>query len=93
VIGVMPRGFRCLDMQAALFFPLPLNRSEVLLGDFSYQSVARLKAGLTIEQGNADVARMLPMMAQKFPPPPGFSPKIFDDVHLGRTSPHSNGIW
>ena len=93
VIGVMPRGFRCLDMQAALFLPLRLNRSEVLLGDFSYQSVARLKAGLTIKQGNADVARMLPMMAQKFPPPPGFSPKMFDDAHLGPdVTPFKQGL-
>jgi putative ABC transport system permease protein len=83
VIGVMPRGFRFLDLQPALYLPLQFNRSEVFLGDFSYRMVARLKPGVTLDQANADMARMLPMMARKFPPPPGFSPKMFDDFRLG----------
>jgi putative ABC transport system permease protein len=82
VIGVMPRGFRFLDLKPALILPLQLDRSKQFLGDFSYQSVARLKPGMTIAQANTDVARMLPMMEQKFPPP-GFSSKMFDDARIG----------
>src|SRR5208283_5684817 len=32
---------------------------------------------------NADVARMLPLYSQKFPPPPGFSVKMFNDARIG----------
>lgn len=59
VIGIIPRGFRFLDLQPALYLPLQFNRSEVFLGDFSYQMVARRKPGVTLDQANADMARML----------------------------------
>jgi hypothetical protein len=53
--------------------PLRFNRSEVRLGNFSYQGVALAQARRTLEQANADIARMLPMASGKFPPPSGFS--------------------
>ena len=71
IIGVMPEGFRFTDVRPEVILPFQLNRSKVFIGDFSYQAVARLKAGVTIEQANADTRRMLPMLAQKFPPLPG----------------------
>jgi putative ABC transport system permease protein len=83
VIGVMPRGFRFLDLKPALFLPLHLDRSKVLLGDFSYRMTARLKPGFGLAQANADVARMLPLMNRKFPAPPGFSSKMLDQAHIG----------
>ena len=43
------------------------------VGNFSYQAVARLKPGITVEQANADVARMLPLIPEAFPLPPGFT--------------------
>src|SRR5262249_48000187 len=53
------------------------------LGNFSYTAIARLKPGVTIEQATADVTRMLPIVNSSFPPPPGFSLKMFEDAHLG----------
>jgi hypothetical protein len=53
--------------------------------------VARLKTGVVLRQANADVERMLPMMARKFPPP-GFSPKMFDGARLGPDVPIQTGI-
>ncbi len=83
VIGVMPRDFRFMDSRAEVILPLRLNRNEVFIGNFSYQSIARLKPGATISQANADVARMLPMMTSKFRPAPGMSPKMLEDAKLG----------
>ena len=40
---------------------LPLDRSKVFLGQFSFSALARLKPGTTMAQANADVARMLPI--------------------------------
>jgi predicted permease len=83
VIGVMPQSFRFMNRHFEVILPFQLDRSKVFVGNFGYYSVARLKPGVTLAQANADVARLLPMMVQKFPPPPGFSMKIFEDARIG----------
>jgi putative ABC transport system permease protein len=83
VIGIMPRSFGFMNRSAALFLPLQLDRGKTFIGNFSYQSLARLKAGASIAQANADMARMLPMMARKFPPAPGLSLQMFEQARLG----------
>lgn len=83
IIGVMPRNFRFMSRDAQLILPFQFNRAEVFIGNFSYQAVARLKPGVTLAQANADVARMIPLLSTKFPPPPGFSMQVFDQLHIG----------
>jgi predicted permease len=80
---VLPENFRFLDLRPAMLLPFRLNRAEVFVGQFSYEGVARLKPGVTIEQANADVARMLPMMVHKFRLPPGFSMKMLEQAKIG----------
>jgi putative ABC transport system permease protein len=83
VIGVLPEGFRFLRHNPAVLLPFRFNRAEVRIGNFSYQGVARLKPGSTIEQANADVARLLPSIPDRFPLPPGFSREMFDGLKMG----------
>ncbi len=83
VIGVLPQSFRFLDQKPSLVTPLQFDRAKLFLGNFSFEGVARLKPGVTIKQADADVARMLPLYTQKFPPPPGFSVKLFNDARIG----------
>jgi len=83
VIGVMPQGFRFLNSHPALFLPYRLNRNELFVGNFAHQGIARLKPGVTLEQANADVARMLPLVLKKFPVPPGFTLKMAEEARLG----------
>ena len=84
VIGVMPKEFRFLDWeQPKLFLPLRLDRSKVTLGQFSYEGVARLRAGVTMQTANADVARLWPIVLNSFPAPPGFSIDLFNKAKLG----------
>ena len=84
VIGVMPKEFRFLDWeQPSLFLPLRLDRSKTLLGQFSYEGVGRLRPGVTMQEANADVARMWPIAMESFPPPPGFSIDLFKKARLG----------
>ena len=84
IIGVLPQRFHFLDWDdPAIIIPFQFDRNEVKLGDFSYEGLARLKRGVTLEQANADVARMLPIVLGSFPAPPGFSLKIFEDAHIG----------
>ena len=72
IIGVMPRHFRFLDTRdLALILPLQLDRSQTQLMGFDYSGIARLKPGATLEQASADVARLIPVTLENFPPPPG----------------------
>ncbi len=82
VIGVMPRRFRFLGVKAQVYLPFQFDRSKTFLGQFSYQSVARLKPGATIAQADADVARLLPVAMERFPAPPGFNKKMFEDARI-----------
>ncbi|MFH1573662.1 MAG: ABC transporter permease [Acidobacteriota bacterium] len=83
IIGVMPQGFRFLRTRPSLLTPLRINRSEVFVGNFSYQAVARLKPGVSLGQANADVERMIPLALKKFPLPPGFTEEMADEARLG----------
>lgn len=84
VIGVLPPSFKFLRTDPAVLLPLQLNRAEVRVGDFSYPGVARLKPGVSLEQANADVARMIPLMFDRFAMWPGFTRKMFEeDAGLG----------
>ncbi len=83
VIGVMPREFRFLDYKFSMLLPMQLDRNKTFLGNFSYRGVARMKPGVTVTQVNADVARMLPAVLTAFPPPPGFSARMFEQAKIG----------
>ena len=82
IIGVMPQSFRFLDMKPELLQPFRLDRAKTTLGNFSYQGIARLKPGVSLAQANTDVGRMIPLVNTRFPAPPGFSPKIFEDLKI-----------
>jgi predicted permease len=84
IIGVLPKGFHFLDqVDPALIAPFQFDRNKAHLGNFSYEGLARLKPGATLQQANADVARMLPIVMNSFPAPPGFSIKLFEDAKIG----------
>ena len=84
IIGVMPQRFHFLDWNdPAFILPMQFDRNKTFLGQFSYEGVARLKPGATLKQANADVARMLPIVLQSFPPPPGFSLELFKKAEIG----------
>jgi predicted permease len=82
IIGVMPQNFRFLNSHADLILPEQFDRSKVFLGNFSYQGIARLKPGVTLEQANTDVARLLSIWLKAWPPPPGFSRALFENARF-----------
>jgi predicted permease len=83
VIGILPPSFRLMNSRAALITPLQFDRAKVFVGNFSFRGVARLKPGVTLAQANADVARMLPMMLDKFPMAPGISLQMAREARFG----------
>ena len=83
IIGAMPRNFQFLNAKADLILPQRFDRNKVFLGNFSYQGLARLKPGVTLQQANADVGRMLGIWLHAWPAPPGFSRALFENAHFG----------
>src|ERR1700722_6019050 len=83
IIGVMPRDFRFLDARdLALILPLQLDRSQTQLMGFDYSGIARLSPGATLEQATADVARLIPVTFESFPPPPGLTIEGIKKIRL-----------
>ena len=82
VIGVMPAVFR-FQRDSDLILPHRFERNKVVLGEFSYNGIARLKPGVTIAQADSDLARMLPIWLDSWPPPPGFDAAVFREARFG----------
>ncbi len=82
VIGILPAGFRFMNDKPALIVPLQLDRAKAFVGNFSYNGIARLKPGVTIQQADADVARMFPLTMRKFPPAPGISMQMIEQARF-----------
>ena len=83
VIGVLSDGFKFLKSNALVILPLKIDRKTIHAAGFNYQGIARLKPGVTIQQANADVERLLPSLTERFPLPEGFTKKMFDDARFG----------
>jgi predicted permease len=84
IVGVLERHFRFLDEpDPALILPIKLDRAQTTLGYFGYGGIARLKPGVALAQANADVARMLPIVAMSFPPPPRFTLNMYESSGIG----------
>ncbi|MGH8636620.1 MAG: ADOP family duplicated permease, partial [Burkholderiales bacterium] len=83
VIGVLPEDFWFLDAPHDLVLPLRFDRAKVRLAGYNFHAVGRLRAGVTLEAANADVARMIRIELGKFPPPAGMSVQMMEDARLG----------
>jgi putative ABC transport system permease protein len=84
VIGILPKNFHFLDSDdRGVMLPMQWDRSDIHLGNYSYEALARLKPGVTLQQANADLARMQPIVMNSFPAPEGFSIKIFQQAQIG----------
>jgi predicted permease len=82
VIGVMPADFRFLELNAELILPHRFDRARLFLGNFSFQGIGRLKPGVTLDQVNADLERLLPIWLESWPTPFGINKKMFADARL-----------
>ena len=66
VIGVLPAWFRFFDYPADIFYPMQLVRSEAGFPQGDGRGLARLKPGVSLEQANADIRRMIPLINAEF---------------------------
>ncbi len=77
IIGVLPRDFRFLQQPAELLLPMQADPATSFVGPIGERAIARLRDGVTIDEANADVARMQPILKESFPPRPGLDPQAF----------------
>ena len=63
----MPSGFRIADGPADLILPLRLDRTCTFLAGFAFRGLARLKPGVSLQQANADIARLIPVWMRSWP--------------------------
>ncbi|HEU0119637.1 MAG TPA: ABC transporter permease [Bryobacteraceae bacterium] len=89
IIGVLPEKTWFMDMRHDIVTPLRFDRASVQLAGYNQQAIARLRPGVTLEQANADVARMIAIQPGKFPPPNGMSLKMLADARL---APNVRGL-
>ena len=80
--GWQTANFRFLGENPEILLPYRFDRAKTVLGRYNYPGIARLKPGVTLTQANADIARLIPIAQASFPPPPGFSVKIFQEAHI-----------
>jgi predicted permease len=80
VVGIMPAGFRFLNEAPDVILPLRLDPAALTLGGFSYEGIARLAPGITLEQASADVRRLLPVWLNAWPAYTGFNRSDFDGM-------------
>jgi predicted permease len=85
IVGVMPQGFRFVNADSDLIVPLAFDRSKLILAGFGFQGIGRLKPGVTIEQANADVARMIPIWMDSWSNGPGTNPHFYETWRITPT--------
>ena len=83
IIGVMPQRFHVVGgAQPDVITPSRFDRKQVTVGGYFRRSVARLKPGVTLEQANADVRRLIPIAIDSFPLGPGTSRQQVENTRL-----------
>ena len=68
VIGVMPQGFEFPEPNAQMWLPLRLDETAFENRNNTYlHGIGRLKAGVTFEQGRADIDRVFSALSREYP--------------------------
>jgi putative ABC transport system permease protein len=66
VIGVLPSSFRFLRSRPAVLLPMPLDPAIPPGISFGFQALGRLEPGVTLDQANADLSRMISLLPPVF---------------------------
>ena len=67
IIGVMPARFQFPVSGTQLWLPMALDPNSAFPGGFSYNSVARLKPGVTLDAARRDFTAVLPRLVELSP--------------------------
>lgn len=80
IIGVMPARFHFPSAETQLWLPSQLDPNTPFPGGFSYDAIARLKPGMTVDAAQRDFASVLPRVVELYPNlAPGVTTKMMLD--------------
>jgi predicted permease len=82
IVGIMPRGFRIVDRDVDVILPIRFDRSRVTLPGFGFEGIARLKPGVTLDEANADLARLVPIWMASWPAATGVNPNVYESWRI-----------
>ncbi len=77
IVGVMPRGFEVMNQDFDLLIPLAFDPRHQILAGFGYNGIARLKPGVTVDEADADIARMLDIWMDSWTNGDGSDPHFY----------------
>ena len=66
IIGVMPEGFRFPEL-ADIWVPFVLDLTDNPRGAFNYPAYARLKSGVSVDEGSAELATLAANFSRQYP--------------------------
>ena len=89
IVGVMPRRFRVVDRDFDLLVPLAFDRGKLILAGFGYNGIGRLKPGVSIQQANADVSRLIETWMHSYSNGKGTNPFYY---RIWRIAPHFRSL-
>jgi putative ABC transport system permease protein len=83
VVGIMPPDFRFLDVTPDVILAVRLDPArQMILGNFSTRTIARLKPGVTPAEARADIERMFPIWLDAWPLPFGLTREVIASAGL-----------
>jgi putative ABC transport system permease protein len=78
IVGVMPRGLRIVDRDFDLLLPLAFDPNNQKMAPFGYDGIARLRPGVTLQQANADISRLIGVWMNSWSNGPGTNPHYYE---------------
>lgn len=67
VVGVMPEGFAFPNPDTQIWLPFTVDRQAIPPVSFSYDGIGRLKEGVSVQDAEQELRRLLPRMPETFP--------------------------
>jgi predicted permease len=64
IVGVMPEGFRFFRNEPSLYLPNFIPPAAATIRSFDYHGIARLLPGVSLDEANRDVERMIPLTTE-----------------------------
>jgi putative ABC transport system permease protein len=76
VVGVMPPGFAFPRPDTAVWIPMTIDRAALRPQDFNYESVGRLRPGVTAEEAARDLTALIARFPEEIGPP--YTPEVLE---------------
>jgi len=80
IVGILPEGLSFPDEETELWIPHAIDPEELGNINFSYDALARLRPGVTVEEATADLERLVPRLPEYHAEE--MSPRMLEDTQM-----------